>query len=123
MAKVRARVVLIRHGESLEVYGRAGLAEAPHKLGGDDGVATVADIDRLLALVADRVHSWNDHAPDPDRPLMLDDGNHDKNGKLHDLPTKWYVYASIAGAVVAGAVIIFATDAGADRQRVELHQP
>ncbi len=124
MAKVRARVVLVRKGTTLEAFGRLGLAEAPHKLGGEDTESTVAEADRVIALVNDRVHTWNDRAPDPDRPLVLDDGRErDRDGKLKNPPTRWWVYASIAGAVVAGAAIIYATDASNDRQRVELHVP
>jgi hypothetical protein len=113
---------LIRRGDSLVVYGRAGLAEAPHPLGGDDAVASVAEADRVIALAEDRLHAWNDRAPDPDRPLLLDD-RRGPDGRLKDPPTRWWVYASILGAVAAGAAIIYATDATSNRQRVELHQP
>jgi hypothetical protein len=119
MAQVRARVAIVRRGDTLEAFGRIGLAAAPHKLGDED--ATLADTSRVVALIDDRVRAWNDRAPDPDRPLLLDDNRRD--GKVKDPPTKWWVYASILGAVAAGAAIIYATDAGSDRQRVELHVP
>lgn len=121
MAKVRARVVVLRHGDTVEVFGRLGLAEPPHLLG-DEGTIPVAEIQRAIALIDDRVHAWNDRAPDPDRPLLLDDGRA-RDGKPKDTPTKWWVYATVAGAVVAGAAIIYATESGSDRQRVELHLP
>jgi hypothetical protein len=121
MAKVRARIAVVRRGDTAEVFGRIGLSEAPHRIGGEDGVATLAEVDRLAALIRDRVQTWNDRAPDPDRPLLVDDGRGD--GKRRDQPTKWWVYASIVGAVAAGAVLIYANDAGSDKQRVELHQP
>jgi hypothetical protein len=121
MAKVRARIAIVRRGDSAEVFGRIGLSEAPHRIGGEDGVASLAEVDRLAALIRDRVQTWNDRAPDPDRPLLVDDGRGD--GKRRDQPTKWWVYASIVGAVAAGAVLIYANDAGSDKQRVELHQP
>jgi len=123
MAHVRARVALIRRGDTLVAYGRAGLAEAPHLLGGDDAVASVAEADRVIALGADRLQTWNARAPDPDRPLLTDARDRGPDGRLRDPPTRWWVYASILGAVAAGAVIIYASDAGNDRQRVELHQP
>ncbi|MBA2538635.1 MAG: hypothetical protein H0V17_03295 [Deltaproteobacteria bacterium] len=120
MAKTRVRVAVIRRGDTLEVFGRLGLAEPPHKLG-DDAIP-LTEADRAIAIVNDRVRAWKDRAPDPDRPLLLDDGRH-RDGKPKDSPTKWWIYASILGAVAAGAVIIYATEAGNDRQRVELHVP
>jgi hypothetical protein len=124
MANVRTRLALIRRGDTLEAFGRIGLAEPPHKLG-DEEAAPLAEADRMVGLIRDRVSTWNDRAPDPDRPLLLED-NHksiDRDGKIKDPPTKWWVYASILGAVAAGAAIIYATDTGNDRQRVELHVP
>ncbi|MBS1122331.1 MAG: hypothetical protein H6Q90_4559 [Deltaproteobacteria bacterium] len=122
MSKVRARLVLVRQGDRLEAWGRIGLAEPPHRIGGEDGIATLAEADRLIALVVDRVHTYNDRAPDPDQPLLLEEGHGDRR-KSRDQPTRWWVYASIAGAVAAGAILIYANDAGTDKQRVELHQP
>ncbi|MEO8702824.1 MAG: hypothetical protein ABI867_22460 [Kofleriaceae bacterium] len=121
MAKVRARVALVRRGDRVEAIGRIGLAEAPHRLGGEDGVVALDDVDKLAPLITERVHGWNDRAPDPDRPLLLDDQR--DGGKHRDLPTKWWVYASIAGAIVGGALLIYVNDARSDSQRVELHQP
>lgn len=122
MAKVRARVAIVRRGDTIEAFGRIGLAEAPHRLGdGGDGVGTLSDSKRIAALVVDRVQTWNDRAPDPDKPLLREDRG--KDGKRRDIPTKWWVYASILGAIVVGGAIIYATDAGSDRQRVELVTP
>lgn len=120
MAKVRARLVLVRHGNVIEAFGRLGLAEPPHKLGDED--IPVTEAARAIALIDDRVHIWNDRAPDPDQPLLVDDGRtRDRDGKFKNPPTKWWVYATVVGAVVGGAAIIFATESGSDRQRVELH--
>ncbi len=120
--EVRARIAIVRIGDRIEVWGRVGRAEQPHRLGGDDGFGTLAESGRVIALIADRARAYNDRSPDPDRPLLVEDG-HDAQGKRRDQPARWWVYASIAGAVAAGAILIFATAAGADRQRVELHQP
>ena len=38
-------------------------------------------------------------------------------------PAPWWVYAAIGGAAVAGAVTIWATSAGENRQRIELTFP
>jgi len=76
--------------------GRPGLAEAPSRLGGDDGTGSVSDAARLVALVSDRVRTWADHAPDPDRPLLtgIDPRPHRRPGR-GEPPTKWWVYAAI----------------------------
>jgi hypothetical protein len=123
MARVRARVAIVRRGDSVEVWGRAGLAEKPHRLGGDDAVAPVAEAERVIALAADRVKAWNDRAPDPDRPLLVEDRRGRSDKRRLDPPTRWWVYAAIIGAVGASAAIIYVHDAGSDRQRVELHYP
>ena len=114
LSRVRARVALVRRGDTIEAFGRIGLAD-PERIGG----GRVSDVDRIVALVVDRTHAWNDRAPDPNRPLLVEA----PNGRTREAPTRWWVYASIIGAVAAGAVVLYANDAGSDRQRVELHQP
>lgn len=122
MNDVRARVVLVRRGDVVEVWGRAGRAEQPRLLGGDDGVGKLVERQRLVALAADRVQTWNDRAPDPDQPLLVEKPG-DGGFKRKDEPTRWWVYASLAGAVLGAAAIIYVNDAGTDRQRVELTFP
>jgi hypothetical protein len=124
LARVHARVALIRRGDEIEAWGHVGATEEPHLLGGDDGTAPVADVARVLGVIADRVAAWSAHAPDPDRPLLLDDQA--RRGGRRDqpaTPTKWWVYAAIGGAIAIGAGIIVANEAASDRQRVELHYP
>ena len=122
MAKLHVRVALVRRGDTIEAFGRIGIAEAPKRMGeGGDGVGTINDAKRIAALVVDRVQAWNDRAPDPDRPLLLDDRT--KDGKRRDQPTKWWVYASIVGAIVVGGAVIYANDAGTDRQRIQVTFP
>jgi hypothetical protein len=79
----------------------------------------------VLGVVADRIHAWNDHAPDPDQPLLLDSGGARRSARTDegDRPTKWWVYAAIAGAAAVGGVILLVNEIGTDRQRVELHSP
>src|SRR6185503_13237573 len=62
LARVRARVAIVRHGETIEAWGRAGLAEQPHLLGGDDGTGPISDIERELGVVTERVRAWTQHA-------------------------------------------------------------
>ena len=122
LTRVRARIALIRHGDTVEAWGQAGRSEAPHLLGDDDGVAPLAEAGRLLDVIADRVQTWNDHAPDPDRPLLVED----PRGRRKDepeKPTRWWVYAAIGGAAAISAVIIIAHESASDRQRLELRYP
>jgi hypothetical protein len=124
LARVHARIALVRHGDTIEAWGQVGRSEAPHSLGGDDGVAPIAEVARVLGLVADQVRTWNDHAPDPDRPLLVESSQPRGARKdAGDKPTKWWVYAAIAGAAAIGATIIVVHDSASDRQRVELHVP
>jgi len=121
LADVHARVALVRHGDVVEIWGHAGLAEPLRHLGGDqDGVRSLADADRAVALALDRVQTWNDRSPDPDQPLLVDSKADRAAGEA---PTKWWVYATIGAAVLAGAVVIYAHDSASDTQRVELHYP
>lgn len=123
LARVHARVVLVRRGDTLEAWGQIGRSEAPHQLGGD-GTAPIGEVARVLGLVTDRIRTWNDHAPDPDQPLLVDTtaarGARKDDG---DKPTKWWVYAAIAGAAAIAGTLIYVHDSASDRQRVELHYP
>jgi hypothetical protein len=96
-----------------------------HRLGGDAGVRPLAEVDKLAGLIADHVQTWNDHAPDPDRPLVVEDVRIRAAKKVAEgqEPTKWWVYATIGGALLAGAVVIYAHESASDTQRVELHYP
>ncbi|HET7500033.1 MAG TPA: hypothetical protein VFK02_03495 [Kofleriaceae bacterium] len=127
LGRVHARIALVRHGDTIEAWGQVGRADAPHLLGDSsgDGMGTLAEADRVLALIVDRVRSWNERAPDPDRPLLVETtpsrgGARKDEG---DRPTKWWVYAAIAGAAAVGATIILVHDSATDHQRVELHYP
>jgi hypothetical protein len=126
-ARARVRVALVRRGDTIEAWGRIGMSEPPHLLGGEDGNGPIGDVDRVLAVVADRVRAWNAHSPDPDRPLLVDErrgeGDRSQRKDEPDKPTKWWVYAAIAGAAAIGGAIVYAHDSASDRQRVELHYP
>lgn len=126
MNQVHARVVLVRSGDSVEAWGRVGRAEQAHVLGGEDGFAKARDAEdtkRLMALVADRVQGWNDRAPDPDKPLLVEKPGDRDRMKPKDEKAKWWVYAALAGAVIGASAVIYASDVGSDRQRVELKFP
>lgn len=126
MNETRARLVLVRSGDTLEAWGRVGRSETPRVLGGEDGVAKTTDrqdVTRLLALVADRVQGWNDRAPDPDQPLLVEKPGEGRFAKREDEPAKWWVYAALGAAVAGVAAILYVNEGGEDRQRVELTFP
>jgi hypothetical protein len=118
LARVHARIALVRHGDTLSAWGQIGPSEAPHALGGADGALPIGEVARVLGMVTDRIHSWNDHAPDPDQPLLV--GNAEPRD---DRPTRWWVYTAIAGAAAIAATFIYVHDSASDRQRVELRYP
>jgi PEGA domain-containing protein len=123
LARVHARIAIVRRGDTVSAWGQIGRSEPPHPIAGD-GAAPVADVERVLGQIAGRIRTWSDHAPDPDRPLLVDApeplaARKDEGEK----PTKWWVYAAIAGAAAIGGAILFVHDSGSDRQRVELHYP
>lgn len=122
LAKVR--VAIVRRGDTLEAWGRAGRAEEPHRLGGEDGTGSLDDAPRLVALIADRMAAWNDRAPDPDQLLTEENTPllREKRGRV-DEPAKWWVYAALAGAIVAGGTLLYFTETAGTTQRVELHVP
>lgn len=121
LGKARARVALVRTGDRIEAWGSAGRAEEQRLLGGEDGVGTLDEVDRVLAVIADRVAAWNDRAPDPDMPLLVEDRA--KREADRNPPTKWWVYAAVIGALAASAAVVYAREVGDDRQRVELTLP
>jgi hypothetical protein len=127
LREVDARVALVRHGDTVEAWGHAGEGEALRRLGNDDGTRKLDETKALVALVADRVQTWSDRAPDPDQPLLVETPEERRargvRGKGEDEPTRWWVYATIAGAVLAGAIVIYANDQADDMQRVELKYP
>lgn len=124
LAEVAARVAIVRTGDRIEVWGRVGRSEPPYAIGGDDGSGTLADAPRLVAVIADRVRTWNDRAPDPDRPLLVEDpASRGKRKERVDEPTKWWVYAAVLGAIGGGVTLMLLHDTASNTQRVELHYP
>lgn len=126
MTLANTRIAIVRKGDSLQAWGRVSPTEAPHLLGGEDGgTGSLEETDRIVRLVVDRVQAWNDRTPDPDQPLLLEDPKDRtrRNKERKDEPTKWWVYAAIGGAIVAGGIFLIATETANDVQHVELHAP
>jgi hypothetical protein len=76
----------------------------------------------LAALVRERAEAWDGRAPDPDKPLLVEDRSARDNAAVHG-KDHWWVYASLIGAVVLGGVVVYAHDSATDHQRVELRFP
>jgi hypothetical protein len=130
MNEVGARVAIVRHGDTVEAWGRVGKSDKLRRLGADDGVRPLGEVRELAALISDRVDGWNDRSPDPDQPLLTETPeeraayNARSKGKAEDdEPTPWWIYATIGGAVAVGAIIIFANETKDHTQRVELKYP
>lgn len=125
MKKVNVRAAIVRHGNTVEVWGHAGEGEPLRRLGGDDGVRSLEDAKAATALLADRIEGWSSHAPDPDQPLMTEsmDERIARAKKSGGEPARWWVYATIGAAVVAGSIILIAHDTQSDTQEIKLHYP
>ena len=80
----------------------------------------------LATAVTERAGAWDAHAPDPDQPLVREDPrerDRRRRGERVEEPARWWVYASILGAVLAGSAVVYAHDSANDRQRVEVNWP
>jgi len=120
------RVAIVRHGDTVEAWGHAGLAEPLRRLGDMDGVRPLAEVDALAALVADRIATWNDRSPDPDQPLLVETPEERRRYSARskeDEPTPWWVYATIGAAVVVGGAVIYAHQTADNTQRIEITYP
>ena len=120
----RTRVAIVRKGDAIEAWGRSDRGNVPHRLGDQDGVGAIADAPRVVSLINDRVATWNAHAEDPDQPLLVE-GNVPKLARSgpRDEPTKWWVYATVIGAALAGGTFLLINETAGTNQHVELHVP
>ncbi len=121
LTRVPARLALVRSGDTIEAWARAGAAEAPRSVG---AAAPIDEAPRVLGRVVAEVRAWTDRAPDPDQPLLVETGE-TRRARTDEAerPTKWWVYAAIAGAAVLAGGALYLHDNATDRQRVELRYP
>jgi hypothetical protein len=129
LAEVGARTALVRYGNVVEAWGHAGHGDALHRLGdGDDGVRPLGEVVALAALIAERLDTWNDRAPESELLVETAEERRGRNrkgddGADRDASTPWWVYATIGGAVLVGAIVIYAKETTDDTQRIELKYP
>jgi hypothetical protein len=123
LESVHARAAIVRHGDALEAWGRYGLGGALVQIGGANTLRRLADAPRLVALIAAQARAWNDHAPDPNQPLLTEGSFRSNTETDRNAPAKWWVYATIGGVLAAGLVLVLAHDHESDVQHVEVHYP
>jgi len=117
MRRIHVRFALvIPGGEQVEIWALAPGDDAARKL----DTVTIDDPAGLGAIVNNHVAAWDGHAPDPDRPLLVEDRG-EAGGAVHR--NHWWVYASLIGAVVVGGAIVYAHDSARDHQQIELSWP
>jgi len=62
---------LIRHGDVIEAWA-ASATRRRRTSSATRRDAERRDATKVMGLVLDRVHAWNDHAPDPHQPLLVE---------------------------------------------------
>ena len=70
------------------------------------------------------MQGWSSHAPDPDRPLLVETlTERAERNKKQDDHTAWWVYGTIGAAVIAGVIAVYAHHEDGDTQEIKLHYP
>jgi hypothetical protein len=111
MADLRVRFAFVLTGDDVaRLWERDGTRAARAIAEGTtgDALAMAAALDERVAALDGR----------PATDEILRD---DRRGR-NDHP-RWWIYASIVGAVLAGGAVIYAQDSAQDRQRVEIDWP
>ena len=117
MSRANVRFAFVMVGKQVQVWAIDRRHQPARHLGTDDPRATLA----LGSLILSQLQRWSRTGPDPNRPLLVEDRT--GNSKKPKSGPRWWVYASLVGAVALGAGIIVARDLASDRQRVEIVWP
>jgi hypothetical protein len=112
------RFALVMVGvRKMEVWGVSRRGRVAQRLG------VARDATAAAAIVLQRARAWaRGPGIDPDRPLLRETPA-ERSARRGDRRQKWWVYASIIGAVVLGGVVVFANETSDDRQRIEVTFP
>jgi hypothetical protein len=99
--------------------------QPPKVIGGERTLHRLADAAELAKAIVAHVRTWTDHAPDPNRPLLVETAEERaaRGAGDHDIPTKWWVYAVIGGVISAGVALAVWRADTSNMQDVELHYP
>ncbi len=111
---VRFAILLWEDGRA-EVWALPPLAHAARRVTSGIMRAPIP----LAAAIRDQATRLNGQDPDADVQILTEPSKKEKAKKRQ----KWWVYASIIGAVAVGASIVLAGDLATDRQRIELSYP
>jgi hypothetical protein len=114
--RLRVGLVLAQEGK-IEVWGVGKRGRPAQLLGSAARAAGVG------AIVNERVAAWNrgpGMAPDQE---ILRETPRDRTRGAGSKPQRWWVYASIIGAVAVGTAIVIANETAEDRQRIEVTVP
>jgi hypothetical protein len=125
MGDVHARLAILRSGDALEAWGRLGPMSPAKVIGGERTLHRLADAPELAKEIVAYIRTWADHAPDPNRPLLVEtpEERAARGGGDHDASTKWWVYAAIGGVIGAGVALVAWRANTSNTQDVELHYP
>lgn len=115
MDTLDVRFALVLAGtDTIQVWAKGPGDRVARKL--DDGVDD--DVMGIAAMISDRVAAWDGRAPDPDLPLLYET-DRERTGRRAD-PVRWWVYASIVGAVLVGSGILYLQDTADDHQTITI---
>lgn len=115
LRRLSVRFAFVMLPGKVEVWGVQKFRRMARRL----GEATRDRPVQLGGLVNDHASAWDGRSPDPSLPLLTEKNTPKRGHK----PQKWWVYASIIGAVAVGAAVIIANDASTDSQRIRLTFP
>jgi len=118
MKEIGVRFAFVLAGtDQVEVWAVAGKDSAARRLGTD----AISAHFRLASIVLDQIAIWEGRI---DEASLLGDGatvvHAEKETKK---PQKWWVYASIIGAVALGTGVLLMSNLADDHQRIELTWP
>jgi hypothetical protein len=121
MAAARTRFAIVLAGsKTAEVWGKGPNDQVAKKI---DTVA-LAEPMEIAVLITDRVAVWDGRTPGEELLTETDAERADHYGRGEKpQKAKWYVYASIAGAVLVGGLVIYFNDAADDTQRIVIQGP
>lgn len=121
--QVDARLAVVRRGDTVQAWGRAGALEKPRPLGGVPGDRPLTDAGLVARHLAQGVHHFSARAPDPNRPLLVDGASRARRDKGGDESTPWWVYGAIGASIAAGALVIYLAREDGSPTHLELRRP